>query len=83
MRRPRLDWASVPIHPLLAAAYPVVFLFAANADEQVTLQPLWTPLLYAVGGTAVVLATDGQDIQLAAGRKLKVSITNPLTIRTK
>lgn len=56
MRRPRLDWASLPIHPLLAAAYPVVFLFAANADEQVTLQPLWTPLLYAVGATAVVLA---------------------------
>ena len=57
MRRPRLDWASLPIHPLLAAAYPVVFLFAANADEQVTLQPLWTPLLFAVGSTArVVLA---------------------------
>ena len=37
----------------------------------------------AGGGTAVVLATEGQNIQLAAGRKLKVSITNPLTIRTK
>ena len=37
----------------------------------------------AGGGTAVVLATEGQDIRLAAGRKLKVSITNPLTIRTK
>ena len=37
----------------------------------------------AGGGTAVVLATEGQDIQLAAGRKLKVSITSPLTIRTK
>lgn len=37
----------------------------------------------AGGGTAVVLATEGQDIRLAAGRKLNVSITSPLTIRTK
>ena len=37
----------------------------------------------AGGGTAVVLATDGKEIRLAAGRKLKVSLTNPLTIRTK
>ena len=37
----------------------------------------------AGGGTAVVLATDGQEIQLAAGRKLKVSLSNPLVIRTK
>jgi uncharacterized membrane protein len=37
----------------------------------------------AGGGTAVVLATEGQEIRLAAGRKLKVSLTNPLTIRTK
>jgi hypothetical protein len=37
----------------------------------------------AGGGTAVVLATEGQDIRLAAGRKLKVSLSNPLTIRTK
>jgi hypothetical protein len=37
----------------------------------------------AGGGTAVVLATEGQDIRLAAGRKLKVSLTSPLTIRSK
>lgn len=37
----------------------------------------------AGGGTAVVLATDGKEIQLAAGRKLKVSLSNPLVIRTK
>jgi len=56
MRRPRLDWSVLPIHPLLAAAYPVVFLFAANAAEQVTLDPLWRPLALAVGATAVVFA---------------------------
>ncbi|MGH2446086.1 MAG: sulfatase-like hydrolase/transferase [Candidatus Limnocylindria bacterium] len=48
---------SLPFHPLFAAAYPVVFLFAINASEQVTVDPLWGPLLLAVGGaTAVMLA---------------------------
>jgi hypothetical protein len=37
----------------------------------------------AGGGTAVVLATDGDEIRLAAGRKLKVSLTDPLIIRSK
>ena len=37
----------------------------------------------AGAGTGVVLATDGKEIRLAEGRKLKVSLTNPLTIRTK
>jgi hypothetical protein len=37
----------------------------------------------AGGGTAVVLATDGDEIRLASGRKLKVSLTSPLIIRTK
>jgi len=56
-RRSRIDaLASLPIHPLLAAAYPVVYLFAANAAEQVTLDPLWRPLALSVGGAAVLLA---------------------------
>ena len=37
----------------------------------------------AGAGTGVVLATDGKEIRLAEGRKLTVSLTNPLTIRTK
>jgi hypothetical protein len=37
----------------------------------------------AGAGTGVVLATEGKEIQLAQGRRLKVSLTNPLTIRTK
>jgi hypothetical protein len=53
MSRPRPD-ATFPIHPILAAAYPVVFLFAANLADQVTLDPLWLPLLLAVAGAAVV-----------------------------
>jgi hypothetical protein len=37
----------------------------------------------AGGGTAVVLATEGDEIRLASGRSLKISLTNPLTIRTR
>jgi len=37
----------------------------------------------AGAGTGVVLATEGKEIRLAEGRKLKVSLTNPLTIRIK
>ena len=45
----------LPLHPLLVAAYPVIFLFATNAEEQVTLAPLWVPLVAAVAGAAGVL----------------------------
>jgi len=37
----------------------------------------------AGGGTAVVLATDGEEIRIASGRKLKVSLTDPLIIRSR
>lgn len=37
----------------------------------------------AGGGTAVVLATDGDEVRLASGRKLKVSLTDPLLIRSR
>lgn len=44
------------LHPLLAAAYPVLFLFAQNVAEQVTLQPLWIPLGSSIiGGGAALL----------------------------
>ena len=44
------------MHPLLLAAYPVVYLFASNAAEQITMAPLWGPLAAAVGGGMVALA---------------------------
>jgi hypothetical protein len=49
------DLGSIPLHPLLAAAYPVVFLFATNAADQVTLAPLWLPLAITVAGSGAVL----------------------------
>lgn len=55
----QLDPTTLPLHPLLAAAYPVIFLFAINAAEQVTMAPLWLPLALAVGGAAAVLLVLG------------------------
>ena len=48
--RSGVDVTSLPFHPLLATAYPVVFLFAANIADQVTVGPLWRPLAVAVAG---------------------------------
>ena len=59
MRRGRFDWSSVPVHPLLVAAFPVLFLFAENAEEQVTLAPLWLPLMVCVAGGLVTLLVLG------------------------
>src|SRR5690606_4573073 len=49
------DLSAFPFHPLMAAAYPVVFLFALNAAEQVNLDPMWLPLLISVQVAAVLL----------------------------
>ena len=56
--RTRRTWLdpSFPLHPLFAAAYPVVFLFAANAADQVTLDPLWLPLVVVVVVAAITFA---------------------------
>jgi hypothetical protein len=54
--RQPLSWDTAPIHPILVAAYPSLYLFAQNAADQVTIDPLWSPLLISVGGMAVALA---------------------------
>jgi hypothetical protein len=43
------------LHPLLFAAFPVLFLFAENAEQEVTLAPLWLPLAVSVAGALVAL----------------------------
>lgn len=46
------------LHPFLVAAFPVLYLFAANIREQLSLDPLWAPLGIALGAaaTSVLLA---------------------------
>jgi hypothetical protein len=63
------DWSSAPLHPALVAAYPVLFLFAENAEQQVTLAPLWLPLAVCVGagiGALLVLSGILRDWQRGA-----------------
>jgi hypothetical protein len=45
----------VPLHPILAAAYPVLFLFANNVADQVTLGPLWAPLGLSLAAALVLV----------------------------
>lgn len=40
----RIRWSALPLHPILMALFPVLFLFVENAIQQVTLDPLWSPL---------------------------------------
>lgn len=47
-----LAWA---IHPMLLAAYPVVFLFAENIREQVTVTSILAPLGVALAAAVVAL----------------------------
>ncbi|MEA2461541.1 MAG: hypothetical protein QOH90_1718 [Actinomycetota bacterium] len=44
------------LHPLLVAAYPVLFLFASNLTEDVKVDAVYRPLLFVLVVTAVVLA---------------------------
>lgn len=50
-------WSTWPWHTLLIAAFPVLFLFAENVDQQVTLEPLWVPLWSSLAGAAVLLVS--------------------------
>jgi hypothetical protein len=45
-----------PLHPVLLAAYPVLFLFSENISEQLSLEPMFPPLAAAMAGTLAVLA---------------------------
>jgi hypothetical protein len=49
-------WFDWPWHVLLIAAYPVLFLFAENVVQQVTLEPLWAPLAVSLAGAIALLA---------------------------
>jgi hypothetical protein len=49
--------AHVPFHPVGLSAVPILFLFAQNQVQQVTLDPLWRPLALAVLMAAGLLVT--------------------------
>lgn len=49
----------VPLHPLLFAAYPVLFLFARNLQEVRGIRPLFPPLLVVIGGSMLMFAFVG------------------------
>lgn len=48
-------WWYWPWHAVLLGAYPVLFLFAQNLADQVTLHPLWGPLLVCMAAAAGLL----------------------------
>ena len=50
------EWTAAPLHAVLLAAFPVLFLFAENAADQLVLDPMWWPLGLAIGGGIVVVA---------------------------
>jgi len=47
---------TVPFYPILAAAYPVVFLYAQNVHEAVAAQEVFVPLAISVAATIAVFA---------------------------
>ncbi len=49
----------MPVHPLLVAVAPVLFLFAENMSDQVVLGPLWEPLAMslALGAGAFIVSS--------------------------
>lgn len=48
-------WWYWPWHAVLIGIFPVLFLFAENIDQQVTLEPLWFPLAICILGSLAVL----------------------------
>lgn len=53
----RFDWRRLPLHSILLAAYPALYLYAQNTADQVQIDPLWGPLVASVAGAVVLLGT--------------------------
>src|SRR2546428_3133497 len=57
--RHRADrWRTLLLHPILLAAYPVIFLWAHNLSNDIRIHDVLVPLALAVGA-AVVLTVAG------------------------
>lgn len=53
----QLDWRQLPLHSILLAAYPALFLYAQNAADQVQIDPLLGPLAASMAGAVALLVT--------------------------
>jgi hypothetical protein len=49
----------LPLYPVLAAAYPVIYLYAQNVQEAIAAAEVFVPLAISVGATLIVMATFG------------------------
>jgi len=47
--------AGLPIYPILAAAYPVIFLYAQNVQEAIPATEIFIPLAISVGVTLAII----------------------------
>ena len=72
----RLWW----LHPFLVAAFPVLFLFSQNINEQLSLDPLWAPLAIALGVAAAVLLVALTAGVLLGVERARMSIVASLLI---
>jgi hypothetical protein len=50
---------ALPLYPLLAAAYPVIWLYAQNVQEAIALSDVLLPLAISLGATLVVMLALG------------------------
>jgi len=49
----------LPLYPVLAAAYPVIYLYAQNVQEAIAPAEIFVPLAISVGATLIVMAIVG------------------------
>jgi hypothetical protein len=57
------------VHPVLVGAFPVAYLFGANVDELVGLEPLWQPLAIVLAVSVAVLL-----LALVVGRMAGIGV---------
>lgn len=68
------------LHPFLVAAFPVLFLFAQNVREQLSLDPLWTPLGIVLGATLALLVLALLVARLLDGLPARAALVTSLLV---
>ncbi|HEV8252558.1 MAG TPA: hypothetical protein VGQ66_04170 [Candidatus Limnocylindria bacterium] len=49
----------LPLYPILAAGYPVIYLYAQNVQEAIAAAEVFVPLAISIGATLIVMAIFG------------------------